>query len=121
MKWIKASEQLPKTGDYIPCKMFGDYHILRFERFEEMWDCIDREGDTINQEYKPHIEWLDESDQPNSVQEGDKEAVDGWKDALNEAVDVIKQWHNNDEVWDIYFNHAPEMKQIRETLKPPQQ
>jgi hypothetical protein len=32
------------------------------------------------------------------------------------AIDVIKQWHNADEVWDIYFNNAPEMKPIREAL-----
>jgi len=32
------------------------------------------------------------------------------------AIEVIKQWHNCDEVWDIYMNKAPEMKPIREAL-----
>lgn len=36
--------------------------------------------------------------------------------ALKEAVALIKAWHNADEVWDIYYNNAPEMKHIREVL-----
>jgi len=35
---------------------------------------------------------------------------------LMAAIDVIKQWHGADDVWDIYFNNAPEMKPIREAL-----
>ena len=37
--------------------------------------------------------------------------------ALENAINVIKQWHNADEVWEIYYNHAPEMKPIREALQ----
>ena len=37
-------------------------------------------------------------------------------EALRSAIEVIKQWHNADEVWDIYYNHSPEMKPIREAL-----
>lgn len=33
--------------------------------------------------------------------------------ALKQAVRVIMQWHGL-EVFDVYFNNAPEMKQIRE-------
>lgn len=36
--------------------------------------------------------------------------------ALNQAVNVIKEWHQADEVFDIYYKNAPEMKVIRETL-----
>jgi len=37
------------------------------------------------------------------------------RQALLQAVKVIKQWHG-DEVFDIYYNHSPEMKMIREAL-----
>lgn len=40
-------------------------------------------------------------------------------DALVKAVEVIKQWHNmggGADVWQIYYENAPEMKLIRETL-----
>jgi hypothetical protein len=40
-------------------------------------------------------------------------------DALAKAVEVIKQWHNmggGEDVWQIYYDNAPEMKLIRETL-----
>lgn len=36
-------------------------------------------------------------------------------EALKKAVEVIKQWHG-EEVFDIYYNHAPEMKPIREAI-----
>lgn len=39
--------------------------------------------------------------------------------ALQEAVEVIKDWHNMDgaaDVWDIYYRNAPEMKRVREAL-----
>ncbi len=39
------------------------------------------------------------------------------KSVLEKAVSVIKQWHQADDVWDIYFNHSPEMKPIREFMK----
>lgn len=39
------------------------------------------------------------------------------KSVLEKAVSVIKQWHQADDVWDIYFNHSPEMKSIREFMK----
>ena len=35
---------------------------------------------------------------------------------LIKAIEIIKTWHNADEVWDIYYNHSPEMKEIREWL-----
>ena|SRR5690606_37310209 len=38
------------------------------------------------------------------------------EEALEKATEVIKQWHKADDVWDIYFNHAPEMKPIRQAL-----
>lgn len=41
---------------------------------------------------------------------------EGIDEILQKAVAVIKQWHNADEVWDIYYNHSPEMKPIREFL-----
>jgi len=37
--------------------------------------------------------------------------------ALLKAVEVIKSWHNANEVWDIYFNNAPEMKEIKEAIE----
>ncbi len=37
--------------------------------------------------------------------------------ALKDAVKVIKQWHSADDVWDIYFNHAPEMQSIKTALQ----
>lgn len=36
---------------------------------------------------------------------------------LIKSVGVIKQWHQADDVWDIYLNHAPEMKDIKLFLK----
>jgi hypothetical protein len=39
---------------------------------------------------------------------------------IEKAVEIIKEWHNADAVWDIYFNHAPEMKIIREFLNAPE-
>lgn len=38
-------------------------------------------------------------------------------DVVKKAVAVIKQWHQADNVWDIYYNHSPEMKPIRDYLK----
>lgn len=52
-------------------------------------------------------------------------------DALKKAVDLIKQWHNMqsyiarrpekeiNEMWEIYYNNAPEMKSIRESINQP--
>jgi hypothetical protein len=37
-------------------------------------------------------------------------------EALQKSVEVIRQWHGN-EVFDIYYNNAPEMKPIREAIK----
>lgn len=42
--------------------------------------------------------------------------------ALRDAIEVIKTWHNMDgadNVWDIYYRNAPEMKRIREALEAP--
>lgn len=51
------------------------------------------------------------------------------KAALTQSVELIKQWHCragnvpkrpkciSDEHWQIYFDYAPEMKNIREALK----
>ena len=52
------------------------------------------------------------------------------KALLKEAVALIKAWHNFDPhgllkeeekeaMWNIYYNHAPEMKRIREFLWHP--
>lgn len=40
------------------------------------------------------------------------------EDALRQAVEVIKTWHNMDgsDVWDIYYRNAPEMKALRDIL-----
>lgn len=35
--------------------------------------------------------------------------------ALIDSVRVMRQWHGK-EAFDIYFNHAPEMKSVRDTL-----
>lgn len=37
------------------------------------------------------------------------------KEELSNAVGIIKIWHGS-EAWEIYYNNAPEMKEIRETL-----
>lgn len=37
-------------------------------------------------------------------------------EVLKQAVAVIKQWHGP-LAWDIYYNNAPEMKAIRETIQ----
>jgi hypothetical protein len=50
------------------------------------------------------------------------------KALLKEAVDLIKEWHNfhpcgvlkeeeKEAMWNIYYNHAPEMKKIREAME----
>lgn len=39
---------------------------------------------------------------------------------LRDAVENIKAWHNmggSQDVWDIYYEHAPEMKRIRALLE----
>lgn len=38
-------------------------------------------------------------------------------EALQKAIEVIKQWHAADDVFDIYCSHASEMKPIWETIK----
>lgn len=51
----------------------------------------------------------------NTLRELERNLVE----ALAKAVEVIKQWHNMDgagDVWQIYYENAPEMKLIRETL-----
>lgn len=40
------------------------------------------------------------------------------EEALSQAIENIKVWHNADDVWDIYFNNAPEMKKINKALTP---
>lgn len=45
--------------------------------------------------------------------------IRGLEDALRAAVEVIKNWHNmdgSDDVWDIYYRNAPEMRAIRDIL-----
>ena len=39
------------------------------------------------------------------------------RQALLQAVKVIKQWHGED-VFEIYYNNAPEMEMIRNILGP---
>lgn len=52
-----------------------------------------------------------------SVQLDEKTALIGeLVGALQKAADDIKQWHAADDVWQIYFEHAPEMKLIREAI-----
>lgn len=36
-------------------------------------------------------------------------------EALEKAVEVIKQWHG-EVAFDIYFNHSPEMKPVKDIL-----
>jgi hypothetical protein len=38
------------------------------------------------------------------------------RDALLACVAVAKAWHAADDVWEIYYNHSPEMKPIRDVL-----
>ena len=43
----------------------------------------------------------------------------GLRASLQSAVGVIADWHNMggaDDVWQIYYDHSPEMKPIREAL-----
>lgn len=40
------------------------------------------------------------------------------RDALVACVAVAKAWHAADDVWEIYYNHSPEMKPIRDVLGP---
>lgn len=66
--------------------------------------------------------WGDDgdADQPytqDRVDEMIAEAVEEWKAALIACVAVAKAWHG-DPVWDIYYNHSPEMKPIRDLLGP---
>jgi len=47
-----------------------------------------------------------------------KEAVEQnlkLRKALEQCVRVVRQWHGDD-VFDIYFNHSPEMKLVRDVL-----
>lgn len=42
-----------------------------------------------------------------------------FEDILGKAVEVIKQWHNmggGEDVWQIYYENAPEMQPIRALL-----
>lgn len=55
-------------------------------------------------------------DQPNDVKLTEAaETVIELRNALKAAVEVIHAWHG-DVSWDIYINHSPEMKPIREAL-----
>jgi hypothetical protein len=56
---------------------------------------------------------MDHPDRPELTDAA--EAVIELRNALKAAVEVIHSWHG-DAVWDIYINHAPEMKPIREAL-----
>ena len=61
-----------------------------------------------------------------------RQAKNEWckeqRELLKKAVVLIKGWHNmgipdNDlaeETWKIYYNNAPEMKEIREYLNTPE-
>ena len=40
------------------------------------------------------------------------------REALLACVAVAKAWHAADDVWEIYYNHSPEMKPIRDVLGP---
>ena len=71
MKWIKASERLPEVDKSLYLKLFGENkQVGQYYRDTEKFHTVHNIY-TINE-----VEWLDESDQPNSVQEGEKEAVD---------------------------------------------
>lgn len=55
-----------------------------------------------------------------AVQAGPSSAagqVGQYRAALVQCVSVAKAWHG-EEAFDIYFNHSPEMKLIRELLGP---
>ena len=60
------------------------------------------------------------------MQEGER--MTNHKALLKEAVSLIKAWHNfhpcgilkekeAEKMWNIYYNHAPEMKRIREAIE----
>jgi hypothetical protein len=57
-----------------------------------------------------------DADRPYTQERVD-EIVSEWKGALIACVAVAKAWHGPD-VWDIYYNHSPEMKPIRDLLGP---
>lgn len=50
-----------------------------------------------------------------------RKRIEELENGLKGAISVIKQWHNADDVWDIYLNHAPEMKPFNSLLsnQPP--
>lgn len=59
---------------------------------------------------------MDHPDRPDSPELTDAaKAVIELRSALKAAVEVIHSWHG-DACWDIYINHSPEMKPIREAL-----
>ena len=97
MKWIKASERLPKEHTWVVFQWEDTKAVFR----EKPFNLRDENGNIGGIVY---LKWLDESDQPNSVQEeedwknktakfdkkfdesikrnsvqeGEKEAVEGW-------------------------------------------
>lgn len=68
-RWVKASERLPDTGDYVPARLYGyDYsRSLRLEGFkEEDGTIIGNWWDVLDNGYTDHtqIEWLEEVSLP---------------------------------------------------------
>lgn len=49
----------------------------------------------------------------------DAQPIEVWRSALRQCVRIAQAWHG-DEAFDIYYNHSPEMKPIRELLGPMQ-
>ena len=47
------------------------------------------------------------------------ERCEKLREALIAAVECIKVWHVADDVWEIYYDHAPEMRLIRQALAAP--
>ena len=87
MKWIKASERLPKDVLNWATKTIGTNGFVVYGSL-----TIAEIKILSSPQHGFEIEWLDESDQPNSVQEGEKEAVEGWisvKDRLPEVANVL--------------------------------
>ncbi len=131
MKELKDRDNLDLFG--LICELSGRYalhntktlHEAFFEaknEFEKRLKALEKERDKLKE--KLHI----------SLGFGElckiEQELQTLKGALKKSVELIKQWHNMpgvlqpdsdkqiEEMWNIYYNHAPEMNEIKELLTP---